>query len=132
MDPHLKRGSMFEKLVVMLSSQKHDTQDKDTPFPAPAFFPISLLLVPHPGIYTSLYSCHCLDIVYRYSSYHLPIIIIPFSPRSLSSASITHPSYLLWSSVTEISKNTYEVVLSTASLKCMKEPYLVGLSLFIL
>lgn len=87
-DHHLKRGSVYEKLVVMLSSQKarHTGQGHSIS----GFFP-NLLLISHPGIYTSLYSCHCLAMVYRYSSYHLPIIIIPFSTPSLSSASITAP-----------------------------------------
>lgn len=43
----------------MLSSQEHDAQDRDTPFLALTFSPVSLLLIPHPGIYTSLHSCHC-------------------------------------------------------------------------
>lgn len=92
MDQHL--NSLYEKLIVALSSWEHDMQDRSTPFLALAFSPISLLLIPHPGIYTSLHSCHCLAMLYRYSSYHLPIIIIPFVTPSLSSASTTyHPLF---------------------------------------
>lgn len=69
----------------MLSSQEHDTQDRDTPFLALTFSPVSLLLIPYPGIYTSLHSCHCSAVVYKYSSYHLPIITIPFVTPFLSS-----------------------------------------------
>lgn len=53
-----------------------------------------------------------IPMVYRYSSYHLPIIIIPL-------ASITLPSYLLWSMDVEISGNSYLV--SASLLKCLKE-----------
>lgn len=50
---------------------------------------------------------------------------------SLSSAPATHPSYLVWPTDVVISGNTQEQALNAASLKCLKEPYLVDLSLIL-
>lgn len=50
---------------------------------------------------------------------------------SLSSAPATHPSYLVWPTDVVIGGNTQEQALNAASLKCLKEPYLVDLSLIL-
>lgn len=70
----------------MLGPQEHDIRTGTLHFwPWLFLAPVSLLLIPLPGVYTSLHSCQCSAPAYRYSSYHLPIITIPSVTPFLSS-----------------------------------------------